>query len=263
MTLLQLLEDCTRQGVELHLTGEELRVSAPVGAMTEALRESLRLHKTELISHLSRVRPPARRRIEPAPPDTDRSRLSVAQRSLWFLHELDPASLPAYSIRQAIRLEGEIDPARWQAALDATVQRHESLRTTFARVDARPVARVHDSVAAPFRNVDLRDVPRSERDSALTALIDEDGRTPFDLGAPPLIRATLVRLAERDWCFLISAHHLVADAWSAALVYSAHRRRIRATVLGIPQAVGPRFSTDVALGTVGAGTLVVFVGHAG
>src|SRR5579871_445741 len=218
MTLLQLLEDCTERGVELHLAGEELRVSAPVGALTEALRESLRLHKTELIGHLSRSRPAARSRIEPALPDADRSRLSVAQRSLWFLHELDPASIPAYSIRQAIRLNGEIDPARWQAALDATVQRHESLRTTFARVDARPVARVHDRVAVPFRNVDLRDEPRSERDAALTAVMDADGHTPFDLAAPPLIRATLVRLEDRDWCFLISAHHLVADAWSAALV---------------------------------------------
>jgi hypothetical protein len=218
MTLLEVLEDCTRRGVELHLAGEELRVSAPVGALTDALRDGLRLHKAELIGYLDRARTAPPSPIGRAPVDADRSRLSVAQRSLWFLHELDPASLAAYTIRQAIRIEGDLDPTRWQAALDSVVQRHDSLRTTFERADAHPVARVYQTVAVPFRSIDLRDVPPLERDTALSALTDEDGRQPFDLGAPPLLRATLVRLGERDWRFLICAHHLVADAWSAGLV---------------------------------------------
>jgi amino acid adenylation domain-containing protein len=217
MTLLEVLEDCTNRGVELHLAGEELRVSAPVGALTEALRDSLRRHKAELIGYLNRDRAAPAGPIGRAPANADRSRLSVAQRSLWFLHELDPASLAAYSIRQAIRIEGELDPARWQAALDAVVQRHDGLRTTFEHVDAHPVACVHETIAVPFRSVDLRDLPPPGRDAALTALMDEDGRQPFDLHAP-LLRATLARLGERDCWFLICAHHLVADAWSAGLV---------------------------------------------
>jgi amino acid adenylation domain-containing protein len=217
MTLLEVLEDCTRRGVELHLDGGELRVSAPVGALTEALRNSLRLHKAELVGYLNRAPAAPHGPIAQAPVEADRSRLSVAQRSLWFLHELDPASLAAYTIRQAIRIEGDLDPTRWQAALDSVVQRHDSLRTTFERADAHPVARVHQTVAVPFRNVDLRDLPLG-RDAALTALMNEDGRQPFDFGVPPLVRATLVRLNERDYWFLICAHHLIADAWSAALV---------------------------------------------
>ena len=217
MTLLEVLEDCTRRGVELHLAGEELGVSAPVGALTDALRDSLRLHKAELIGYLNRDRAAPGRPVEQAPADADRSRLSVAQRSLWFLHELDPASLAAYTIRQAIRIEGDLDPTRWQAALDAVVQRHDGLRTTFERADAHPVARVHPTVAVPIRSVDLRDLPAPGRAAALTALIDEDGRQPFDLGSP-LMRATLIRLGERDCWFLICAHHLIADASSAGLV---------------------------------------------
>ena len=58
---------------------------------------------------------------------------------------------------------------------------------------------------------------------------------PFDLGAAPLLRASLVRLGARDWAFLISAHHLVADAWSAGLVL----RELLALYDGAPLAPPP------------------------
>ncbi len=218
MSLLELLDDCARRGIELGAAGEELRVSAPIGAMTAALRESLRRHKAELIGYLNGGSALPRRAIAPAPAGADHSRLSVAQRSLWFLHELDPASIAAYTIRQAIRIEGKLDPSRWLAAFEAVVQRHDSLRTTFERRGAQPLARTWASVAVPFRSIDLRALPPAGREAELTALMDEDGRRPFDLAVAPLVRTTLVRLGESDWCFLFSAHHLVADAWSAELV---------------------------------------------
>ncbi|MGJ5178590.1 amino acid adenylation domain-containing protein [Bradyrhizobium oligotrophicum] len=216
--LLQLLETCARQGIDLGVAGEDLRVSAPAGAVTSELRDQLRSHKAELIGYLKRGRAEPGLAIGPAPVGADRTRLSLAQQNLWFLHQLDPASLPAYVVRSAIRIEGELDPARWQAALDASVERHESLRTTFEQIDGQPVARIHARVTVPFRTVDLCKLPQHERDAALIALMDADGDHAFDLAEPPLLRATLARLGERDWCFLVCAHHLVADAWSAGLV---------------------------------------------
>ncbi|MGJ4952833.1 amino acid adenylation domain-containing protein [Bradyrhizobium sp. HKCCYLS20291] len=216
--LLQLLETCARQGIDLGVAGEDLRVSAPAGAVTAELRDQLRFHKAELINYLNRGHAAPAPAIGPAPACADRTRLSLAQQNLWFLHQLDPASLPAYVLRQAIRIEGDLDPLRWQAALDISVQRHESLRTTFDEVDGQPVARIHARVTVPFRNVDLRTLSPSERDAALAALMDADGRHAFDLAEPPLLRATLVQVGERDWCFLVCAHHLVADAWSAGVV---------------------------------------------
>jgi amino acid adenylation domain-containing protein len=235
VTLLDLLDDCARLGVELDVAGEELRISAPVGVMTAELRQQLRRHKAELLGHLRSGAPTARGRVEVAPADADRGRLSAAQRSLWFLHALDRASLTAYAIRQAIRIEGDLDPPRWRQALETVVGRHESLRTTFAPVDERPVARLHQAVLVPFREIDLRDLPLSQREGALARLMDEDGRQPFDLSAAPLVRASLVRLDACDWRFLISAHHLVADAWSAGVVL----REMLACYNGAPLAPPP------------------------
>ncbi len=171
-----------------------------------------------MIGYLNRDRAAPAGPIGRAPADADRSRLSVAQRSLWFLHELDPASLAAYSVRQAIRIDGDLVPTRWQTALDLAVQRHDSLRTSFERVAGHPAVRINAALRLPMRHVDLCGLPPPARERALTSLMAEDGRLPFNLGEPPLLRSTLVRLGETHWLFLISAHHLIADAWSAGLV---------------------------------------------
>ena len=64
--------------------------------------------------------------------------LSYAQSRLWFLDRLDPNN-PAYNIPIAVRLEGEIDAARFEQTLQVLVDRHETLRTTFDEVDGVPV----------------------------------------------------------------------------------------------------------------------------
>ena len=56
--------------------------------------------------------------------------LGDAQRSLWFVHQLDPQS-PAYSVASAFRLRGQLDPAKLQRAFDVVVARHRLLRCTF------------------------------------------------------------------------------------------------------------------------------------
>ena len=54
---------------------------------------------------------------------------SFAQQGLWYQAELDPGN-PAYHVPFALRLRGTIDPAAIRAALQALLDRHESLRTT-------------------------------------------------------------------------------------------------------------------------------------
>ena len=69
--------------------------------------------------------------------------LSYAQQRLWFIHQLDPASV-AYNIPLAVRLSGS---ARYRCAaarrLTEVVRRHEALRTTFAVHAGEPYQLIH------------------------------------------------------------------------------------------------------------------------
>src|ERR1700730_12227403 len=64
--------------------------------------------------------------------------LSFAQQRLWLLDQLEPGN-PSYNISIAIRFVGHLHVAALERSLRIIVQRHESLRTTFATVQGQPV----------------------------------------------------------------------------------------------------------------------------
>src|SRR6476469_10234839 len=74
---------------------------------------------------------PRRTQFSPAP-------LSLAQRRLWFLDQLAPGN-PAYNLSAAIALQGRLTITVLEQSLQAVVQRHEALRTTFQVIEGEPV----------------------------------------------------------------------------------------------------------------------------
>nr|WP_324251528.1 non-ribosomal peptide synthase/polyketide synthase [Photorhabdus thracensis] len=138
--------------------------------------------------------------------------LSFAQQRLWFLAQLDGVS-DIYHIPVALRLRGQFDIAVWQQALNALFARHEALRSVFIAVDGQPQVRLlaPDS-GLTLSQRDLRGIPDVE--TVLERLSTEEAYTPFDLMRGPLIRASLIRLADDEYQFLLTQHHIVSDGWS-------------------------------------------------
>ncbi|HET6230447.1 MAG TPA: amino acid adenylation domain-containing protein, partial [Longimicrobiaceae bacterium] len=136
-----------------------------------------------------------------------------AQERLWFLDQMEPGGA-AYNMPAALRLSGALDVRALDAALGEIVARHESLRTTFAAVDGRPVQVV--APAQPF-TLPVEDVPASDeaaREAEVHRRASEEATRPFDLAAGPLFRASLLRLGEREHVLLLAMHHVVSDGWS-------------------------------------------------
>src|SRR2546423_13892608 len=74
--------------------------------------------------------------------------LSFAEQRLWFLTEFQPDDAE-YNSGLALRLRGTLDEAALDRALGELVERHESLRTTFAELDGTPVQVVHPTGRGP------------------------------------------------------------------------------------------------------------------
>src|SRR5262249_61033176 len=64
--------------------------------------------------------------------------LSFAQERLWFLDQLEPNS-PLYNIPTVARLTGPIDIGVLRESMNATVARHEALRTRIVCIGEEPV----------------------------------------------------------------------------------------------------------------------------
>ena len=143
--------------------------------------------------------------------------LSFAQQRLWFLDQLDPHN-PSYNIADAVRLEGVIDPAVLKEALMRLVERHESLRTTFAMVDEDPVQIIAVAPTLDFEVVSLVDLPSDAGDMRVRALVDREAATPFDLAVGPLFRTRLILLAEREAVLVLNMHHIISDGWSMGIL---------------------------------------------
>jgi amino acid adenylation domain-containing protein/non-ribosomal peptide synthase protein (TIGR01720 family) len=139
--------------------------------------------------------------------------LSIGQRSLWSLHQLDPTSA-AYHVTGAARLRQTIDVDALHRSFQRLVDRHESLRTTFAERDGSPLHRVHRRSAVSFHVEDVSAASEADRSRRLT----EEASQPFDLERGPLFRAHLFRRADQEFDLLVSVHHIVSDFWSMAIL---------------------------------------------
>jgi pristinamycin I synthase-3/4 len=147
--------------------------------------------------------------------------LSFSQQRLWFLAELEPDS-PFYNLPAAVRLRGELSEAALRRALGEIVRRHEALRTVFRPGgDGAPVQEVRAAPDDfPLPVVDLRTFPPSEARAEALRLAAAEARAPFDLCRGPLLRALLVRVADREHVLVLTLHHIAGDAWSVGLLFA-------------------------------------------
>lgn len=141
--------------------------------------------------------------------------LSPGQRRLWVLQQMDGA-LAAYNVPFALRLEGILDTAVFEQALNTLGERHDSLRTYFGLVEGQPRQFVQEKVAFSLRIRDLRQEADPQRIARQAA--QAQANTHFDLQKSPLYRAELLQTADKEQIFLFTIHHIVADGWSADLL---------------------------------------------
>jgi amino acid adenylation domain-containing protein len=143
--------------------------------------------------------------------------LSFAQERLWFIDQLEPNS-SLYNCPGAVRLTGRLNAEALQQCLSEIVRRHEALRTTFATLEGKPIQVIAPPLPLSLPLIDLSDLPEKEREAEAARLAYEEGEKPFDLAAGPLLRVSLVRLAEQEHLVLFTMHHIISDGWSISVL---------------------------------------------
>ncbi|HEY4903815.1 MAG TPA: amino acid adenylation domain-containing protein [Candidatus Sulfotelmatobacter sp.] len=171
-----------------------------------ALIENLRLERS---AAFTQPIAPARRDVSPP--------LSFAQQRLWFLDQLEPGN-PLYNVPCAIHLEGNLDQEALERSLNEIVRRHEILRTRFTTNSGQPVQVIAPALSIPLPVTELGRLPQAERRAKAERLAAEEAKRSFNLGAGPLLRANLLRLAADEHVLLLNIHHIASDETSREII---------------------------------------------
>jgi aspartate racemase len=118
-------------------------------------------------------------------------------------------------------VQGELDVAALQRALDELARRHDVLRTIYPERDGSPVQLIDEHWSGvPLRIEDAREVGLSETRHRVDALGKEEAGRVFDLERGPVMRALLVTVGHDDRVLYLSIPHIVGDGWSIGLLLS-------------------------------------------
>jgi len=143
--------------------------------------------------------------------------LSFAQERLWFFDQLEPGNA-LYNVPCAVKIMGPLDVPALERSLNEIIRRHEILRTRFTAEAGQPVQVIAPALTIPLPVTDLARIPHWQRQAKAEQLAAEDARRSFNLGAGPLLRANLLRLAPDEHVLLLNLHHMASDETSREIV---------------------------------------------
>ncbi|MCL9796491.1 amino acid adenylation domain-containing protein, partial [Frankia sp. AgKG'84/4] len=144
--------------------------------------------------------------------------LSPLQEGLYFHSVLDPTS-DAYTAQFSLDFGHRLDADRLRRALAALLARTPTLRAGFLSEGLhRPVQVIASELPASVEESDLTGLAEPDRSARAEQIAAADRARPFDVARPPLLRLSLLHLAEGHDRIVINRQVLLWDGWSGPLV---------------------------------------------
>ncbi|UZI26762.1 non-ribosomal peptide synthetase/type I polyketide synthase [Streptomyces sp. VB1] len=137
--------------------------------------------------------------------------LTPTQRGFLLAEALAPGTTSAWLTQ--LRLNGRLDTARFQSAVDTLVGRHPMLRTVFP-AGARPA--VQQELPSSLRlPVDFEVLTGPDQ---VEERVTAERARRFEPWAWPLLRLRVLTVAPDEHVLVAHAHHIIGDGYSAALL---------------------------------------------
>jgi amino acid adenylation domain-containing protein len=160
------------------------------------------------------------------------------QREVWMASQMGVDGSLAYNESVTVWMKGPLDVDALQASLRDVVERHEALRSTFSADGLTLV--VSAGVELPVFTHDAAQLAQDEREAAWEALLVREVTEPFNLVRGPLARAAVFRVGPDEHRVVFTAHHIVCDGWSTAVILrewaSSYSARVGSGAPGLPPA---------------------------
>jgi amino acid adenylation domain-containing protein len=135
-----------------------------------------------------------------------------AQREIWASVVMDANATLCYNESLAIDFDGALNSNALNIAFQHLLIKHDALRTVFSN-DGK------NFFVKEFSPVNISYVDYTHKTSQdLDALKEFEVQFKYDLVNGPCFRVTLIKTSSQRYTFLFSAHHVICDGWSFAVL---------------------------------------------
>ena len=156
--------------------------------------------------------------LTPAP-RSRRLPVSLAQRRMWLVNLLSSGN-SAYNISNTVRLDGALDVAALECALNEIVARHDVLRTRFPQGETEPWQEVLPTTPFSLETIDLSDLTVDQQEARWQERAGQLLQRQHDLERGPLFQSALLRLGPESSILVLVFNHIIYDnIWSSSIFF--------------------------------------------
>ncbi len=207
---LDLLNELQELDIVLTSKGDDLKIQAPKGALTETLLAKIKENKQDLIRLIANHVP-----IPATPPATSYV-TTPAQKRMWLLSRFEGGNT-AYNMSSALALKGTLEIDVLERAFHQLIAKHEILRTNFSMDAAEEVVQtITDTDSIEFSIVQKEVTHHSEAQLSEEVAMAES--TTFDLSNGLLLHTSILTKSAEEHILIVTLHHIICDGWSSELL---------------------------------------------
>lgn len=141
--------------------------------------------------------------------------LSSTQREIWFDQILYP-DIPLYNIGGYLRIDGPIDPALFEKALNQIIQDNDALRIILQQGKELPtqIFAEHIHITLDFHDFSAKDNPHHHA----IQWMQQEFVKPLQLYNTPLFQLALCKASDNCYYYFNKCHHLIVDGFGISLI---------------------------------------------
>ncbi|WP_406278240.1 amino acid adenylation domain-containing protein [Embleya sp. NBC_00896] len=167
--------------------------------------------------------------------------LSPLQFGMLFHSLEDSSETRPYMVQMTEEVHGHFDVDCFRGAWQRLVERHSILRSAFVWEGvSEPVQVVQRTAELPFSSRNWCGYTAYAQETRLKEFLAEDWKRGFDLSEAPLVRVTVIRMAEERHVVVWSFHHILMDGWSVQILqkelFSIYRGLLAGTAVELAPA---------------------------
>jgi non-ribosomal peptide synthetase component F/thioesterase domain-containing protein/acyl carrier protein len=162
-----------------------------------------------------------------------------AQRELWATMQMRQEASLCYNEVIELSLKGNLNFVALKESLQFILNKHDILRSVYS-ADGKTFF-IKESLVIHLPCIDLTNSENPVEE--FTRIKQDEVLTPFDIQNGTCIRFVLVKTHDQVHSLLVSAHHIVCDGWSFAILLSEIGQAYSAKVLNqeTPSSDGSQF----------------------